>query len=174
MFPWYPTQGHPDNNIKLAHLGLHLLWHLRLRVPFCHQCSFTSLFHPPPPHHHTHTHTNRRTGLTGWIFSMCSSGTWLSRRVGTCRGKRRGGVGGGWGGQSSLKLEGEWSSLAAVAARVSQVWSNGPTWPNLLLVVRWPAPVRGDKARGRLSHSFQPVFVKDSQWLSKNSQVGIQ
>ena len=66
-------------------------------------------------------------------------------------------------GQSSLKLEGEWSSLAAVAARVSKVWSNGPSWPNLLLVVRWPAPQRGDKARGTLSHSLQPVFVKDSQ-----------
>lgn len=130
------------------------------------------LFHIPLPL--PTTHTNRRIELTGWIFSMCFSGIWLSRRVGTCRGKRRGGVGGGWGGQSSLKLEGEWSSLAVVAARVSQVWSNGPTWPNLLLVVRWPALVRGNKARGTLSHSLQPVFVKDSQWLSKNRQVGIQ
>lgn len=93
---------------------------------------------------------------------MFSVGILQSGRVGTCRGKRRA-VGGSRGGQSSLKLEGEWSSLAVVAVQVSQVWSNGPTWPNLLLVVRWPAPLRGDKARGTLSHSLQPVFVKDSQ-----------
>lgn len=31
-----PAQGHLDNNIKLALLGLNLLWHLHLPVPFCH------------------------------------------------------------------------------------------------------------------------------------------
>lgn len=53
-------------------------------------------------------------------------------------------------------------------------WTNGPTWPNLVLVVRWPVPLWGDKARGTLSHSLLAVFAKDSQWLSKNTQVGIQ
>lgn len=79
MFPWYPAQGHLDDNIKLTLLGLNLRWHLRLRAPFCHQC------YPP-------TRTHRRTALTGWIFSVYSSGIWLSRRVGTCRGKRGVGV----------------------------------------------------------------------------------
>lgn len=121
----------------------------------------------------THTHTQKNgVDWMDFFFLLCSGGNQLSWRVGTCRGKRSGGEGRGVG-LGSLKLEGEWSSLAAVAARVSQVCSNGPTWPNLLLVVRWPAPLRGDKARGTLSHSLQPVFVKDSQWLSKNSQVGI-
>lgn len=31
-----PAQGHLDNNIKLGLLGLNLLWHLHLPVPFCH------------------------------------------------------------------------------------------------------------------------------------------
>lgn len=88
MFSWYPAQGHLDDNIKLTLLGLNLLWHLHIRVPFCHQCSFTSLCPIQPP-----THTHRKTALTGWIFFwVCSSGIWLSRRVGTCRGKRRVGV----------------------------------------------------------------------------------
>lgn len=52
-------------------------------------------------------------------MSHVPSGIWLSTRVDTCGGKRKGGAGGSWGGQSRLKLEGEWSSLAAVAARVS-------------------------------------------------------
>ena len=50
MFPWYPAQGHPDNNINWALPGLNLLWHLRLRVPFCHQCSLTSLRYLPTRH----------------------------------------------------------------------------------------------------------------------------
>ncbi len=168
MFPWYPAQGQLDNNIKLAPLGLNLLWHLRIRVSFCHQCSFTFLL----PLTHTHTQEN---GVDWMDFFRALQWDLAEQKSWHLQGEeeRRGGVDGGWGGQSSLKLEGEWSSLAVVAARVSQVWSNGPPWPNLLLVVRWPAPLWGDKARGTLSHSLQPVFVKDSQWLSKKRQVGI-
>lgn len=73
--------------------------------------------------------------------------------------------------QCGLELEGEWSSLAVVAARLSEVLANGPNWPNLMLVVRWPALVKDKKARGMISHSLQPVFFKDSRWLSKTRQV---
>jgi len=46
----------------------------------------------------------------------------------------------------------------------SQVWSDGPTWPNLLLVVRWLSLLRGDRTHftfksfchcQRLSMTFQ-------------------
>lgn len=36
MFPWYPAQGHLDNNIKLALLGLNLLQHLHLQALLYH------------------------------------------------------------------------------------------------------------------------------------------
>lgn len=170
MFPWYPAQGHLDNNIKLALLGANLLWHLCLRVPFCHQCSFTSL---------SHSHTQKRGWLDGFLslFFQCAplGSRWAEELAPAGVREARGSAGcGSWGGQSSLKLEGEWSNLAIAATQVSQVWSDGPSWPNLLLVVRWSALLPGDKARGTLSHSLQAVFVKDSQWLSKNRQVGIQ
>lgn len=170
MFPCYPAQGQLDNNIKLALLGANLLWHLCLRVPFLHQCSFTSL---------SHSHTQKRGWLDGFLslFFQCAplGSRWAEELAPAGVREARGSAGcGSWGGQSSLKLEGEWSNLAIAATQVSQVWSDGPSWPNLLLVVRWSALLPGDKARGTLSHSLQAVFVKDSQWLSKNRQVGIQ